>query len=273
MEPLTVSPARRRPPRGAILCIDIGNTHVHHGVLSGGVTLESGQIPTRDILSPEHGAPALVAALRQKHDLCGISLCSVVPKVTRRILLMLGSTGIPIRHLRHDACPGLGINYPRPEEIGQDRLANCLGAQVLSGPPAVVIDTGTAVTFDVLTARGYEGGVIAPGLGVMARYLHEQTALLPPLDINDLMVSTGIGKSTLDAMRLGCAAGFAGMADALLGTVLAQLEKWGERDPVIFATGGTAGALPKSWAKRVRWEPDITLRGLEEAFLRANANL
>jgi type III pantothenate kinase len=273
MEPLTVSPAARRPPSAAILCIDVGNTHAHYGVLSGGVTLESGQIPTRDIASRERGASVLVAALRQKHELCGISFCSVVPRVTRRLLPLLENTGFPVRHLRHDACPGLGINYPRPEEIGQDRLANCIGAQVLSGPPAVVIDTGTAVTFDVLTARGYEGGVIAPGLGVMARYLHEQTALLPPLDINDLMVSTGIGKSTLDAMRLGCAAGFAGMAEALLDTVLAQLEKWGERDPVIFTTGGTAGALPKAWVTRVRWEPDITLRGLEEAFLRVEANL
>jgi type III pantothenate kinase len=162
----------------------------------------------------------------------------------------------------------LGINYPRPEEIGQDRLANCIGAQVSYGAPAVIIDMGTAVTFDILTEKGYEGGIIAPGLGIMTRYLHEQTALLPALDPADLMISSGIGKSTLDAMRLGCAVGFSGMIDALLKTVLAQLEKWDVRNPSIIATGGTAGVLPKAWEASIRWEPDITLRGLEGVFLR-----
>ena len=128
---------------------------------------------------------------------------------------------------------------------------------------------GTAVTFDILTDKGYEGGVIAPGLGIITRYLHEQTALLPMLDPADLLVSTGIGKTTLDGMRLGCTVGFAGMMDALLNTVLEQLAKWGVPPPAIFATGGTAGVLPKSWQNRIRWEPDITLLGLETAFLRS----
>jgi type III pantothenate kinase len=255
-----------------ILCIDIGNTHVHHGVLCDGTTIESGQIPTGDITSPVLGAPALAAALRQRHVLHGISLCSVVPRITQQLVFLLENTGLPIHCLHHNACPGLAINYPHPSEIGQDRLANCIGAQVLSGAPAIIIDAGTAVTLDVLTSRGYEGGIIAPGLGIMARYLHEQTALLPLLDTNDLMVSTGIGKSTLDAMRLGCAVGFAGMIEALLKTVLAQIEKWGEGKPSVFATGGTAGALPISsaWTKHIRWEPNITLRGLEEVFRRAH---
>jgi type III pantothenate kinase len=186
------------------------------------------------------------------------------------LLPVLAATGLPVWHLRHDACPGLGIHYPRPAEIGPDRLANCIGAQVLHGAPAVVIDMGTAVTFDILTSAGYEGGIIAPGLGVMTRYLHEQTALLPALDPDDLLVSTGIGKSTLDAMRLGCAVGCAGMSDALLTSVLQQ-PVWGTAAPAILATGGTAGALPKSWATRIQWKPELTLLGLEEVFLRGQA--
>lgn len=253
-----------------ILCLDIGNTHAHHGVLLGGKTLASGQTATATLDDPALGLPALLRDLSGRFPLGGVSFCSVVPAATAKLLPILAAAKIPFWHLRHDACPGLGINYPRPSEIGPDRLANCLGAQSTRGAPAVIIDMGTAVTFDILTAKGYEGGIIAPGLGIMARYLHEQTALLPALDPNDLMVSSGIGKSTLDAMRLGCAIGFAGMIDALLATVLAQLEKWEVRQPAILATGGTAGALPKSWTGKIHWDPDLTLRGLETVFLRGN---
>jgi type III pantothenate kinase len=226
-------------------------------------------VPTADIASPALGVPALIARFKQEAGgRGGVSFCSVVPDATERLRPVLAAAACPVWHLRHDACPGLGIHYPRPEEIGQDRLANCIGAQVLHGAPAIVIDMGTAVTFDILTENGYEGGIIAPGLGIMTRYLHEQTALLPALDPADLLVSTSIGKSTLDAMRLGCAVGFSGMIAALLNTVLGELDAWGVPDPAIFATGGPAGALPRVWRHRIRWEPDITLRGLEAAFLR-----
>ncbi|MDR2429855.1 MAG: type III pantothenate kinase [Puniceicoccales bacterium] len=251
-----------------LFCLDVGNTHAHHGVLAGGVTLAGGQIPTARLLEPEAGLGALLARARTGRALDGAAFCSVVPALTARIRALLDAAGLPVWHLRHDTCPGLGIHYPRPAEIGHDRLANCLGAQVTHGAPAVVMDMGTTVNFDILTARGFEGGVIAPGLGIMTRYLHEQTAQLPVLDPADLMVSEGVGKSTLEAMRLGCAVGFAGMIDALLGCVLAQMEKWGAPTPALIATGGTAGMLPRAWRHRMSWEPDITLRGLEVAFLR-----
>lgn len=253
-----------------ILCLDIGNTHAHYGVLDRGNSLAGGQLTTATLDDPQNGVPGLLRKLSSKFPLYGVSFCSVVPSATEKVLPLLAAAKTPFWHLRHDACPGLGINYPRPAEIGPDRLANCLGAQILRGAPAIIIDMGTAVTFDILTHKGYEGGIIAPGLGIMTRYLHEQTALLPALDTGDLMVSSGIGKSTLDAMRLGCAVGFAGMIDALLATVLAQLEKWEVRQPAILATGGTAGVLPKSWAGRIHWDPNLTLRGLEAVFLRGN---
>ncbi|MDR2513027.1 MAG: type III pantothenate kinase [Puniceicoccales bacterium] len=253
-----------------ILCLDIGNTHTHHGVLSGGRTLASGQLATASG-SEANALAELIKSYQRQLGLDGIAFCSVVPRATEALRPLLDLNALPVWHLRHDACPGLAIHYPCPAEIGQDRLANCIGAQTLHGAPAVVIDMGTAVTFDILTDKGYEGGVIAPGLGIMTRYLHEQTALLPQLDPADLLVSTGIGKSTLDGMRLGCTVGFAGMMDALLSTVLEQLTQWGVPQPAIFATGGTAGALPKSWQNRILWEPDITLLGLETAFYRSRA--
>ncbi len=256
-----------------ILCLDIGNTHTHYGLLENTVVLADGQVKTGFIDDPREGIPAVIARVRnQCGDFAGVSFCSVVPAATDRLRAPLERLGLPVWHLRHDAAPGLGIAYPKPQEIGQDRLANCMGAQARFGAPAIVIDMGTAVTFDILTERGYEGGVIAPGIGVMTRYLHEQTALLPALDPNDLLVSSGVGKSTLDAMKLGCAVGFTGMIDALLVRVLAELDTWGVRNPTLIATGGVAGVLPKSWADRVRWEPHITLHGLEEAYRRGYAD-
>ena len=108
----------------------------------------------------------------------------------------------------------------------------------------------------------------------MTQYLHEQTALLPPLEPRDLLLAEdadAIGKSTLSAMRFGCAVGFAGMIDALLATVLDRLQKDGVSAPKILATGGCAGFLPRAWKDRIHWAPFITTQGLEEAFLRTFA--
>ncbi|MCR5183603.1 MAG: type III pantothenate kinase [Opitutales bacterium] len=257
-----------------ILCLDIGNTHTHYAVMENRRGLISGAIETQRISSAADGVPALMLRKDVKTlDLAGIAFCSVVPLATERLEQSLKlMTELPVCRLWHKNCPGLGIHYPQPAEIGPDRLANCIGAQARFGAPAVIIDMGTAVTFDILTQNGYEGGIIAPGIGVMTKYLHEQTALLPELKPRELLLAeddSAIGKSTLAAMKFGCAVGFAGMIDALLQTVLAQLKKENVPEPKILATGGCAGILPRSWKDRIHWTPFLTLQGLEETFLRS----
>lgn len=258
-----------------ILCLDIGNTHTHFSVLENRRSLFAGTLKTARLGEDEDGIPAM---LRRPEiaaaDIRGISFCSVVPAATDTACAAFAEhvPALPVCRVFHENCPGLGIHYPTPREIGPDRLANCIGAQARFGAPAVIIDMGTAVTFDILSQEGYEGGIIAPGLEIMTRYLHEQTALLPPLNPKELLLAEdeeGIGKSTLSAMRLGCAVGFAGMIEKLLETVLAQLERWDIREPKIIATGGCAGILPRAWSSRVHWAPFITVQGLEEAFLRS----
>jgi type III pantothenate kinase len=178
------------------------------------------------------------------------------------------SCGRPCFHLRHDTVKGLGFDYPTPAEVGQDRIADCVGAQYVAGAPAVIVGMGTATTVDILTERGYAGGIIAPGLGVMTRYLHERTALLPALDPASLLGGPAIGKSTVDAMRAGCALGFAGMIGALLDGVCAELIRQGSPMPKVIVTGGAAVYLPASWRDRVSHEPHLTLLGLAEAHRR-----
>jgi type III pantothenate kinase len=158
------------------------------------------------------------------------------------------------------------ITYPQPAEIGQDRLANAAAAHALGGSPAVVIDSGTAVTFDIITTKGgYEGGIIAPGLELTRRYLHERTAQLPLLD-DSLEISSVIGKSTTEAMRIGTVIGFPGLIQALLDVVLADLAARGEPAAHLFVTGGNAAFLQSRLTPHVQFVPDLTLRGLAAAY-------
>mgnify|MGYP002672867764 FL=1 len=261
-----------------ILCLDIGNTHTHYAVMENRRGLISGVLETRYISSAADGVPALMLRKDVKAmQLDGIAFCSVVPVATERLEQCLQlMTDLPVCRVWNENCPGLGIHYPKPSEIGPDRLANCIGAQARFGAPAIIIDMGTAVTFDILTENGYEGGIIAPGIGVMTKYLHEQTALLPELQPRELLLAeddSAVGKSTLAAMKFGCAVGFAGMIDALLQTVLKQLSRDGVPAPKILATGGCAGILPRAWKDRIHWTPFITLQGLEEAFIRKSLEL
>lgn len=248
----------------AILCLDIGNTHAHWGLIEGQSLQQQGEIATKELQE------ATLRQLISVHRPAGIAFASVVPTVTTWCLTFLESLKIPSRQLRYDNLVGLGFDYPQPAEVGQDRLADCIGAQLIVGAPAIVIGMGTATTVDILTERGYAGGIIAPGIGVMTQYLHERTALLPALDPKNLLGAPAIGKSTVDAMRSGCVLGFAGMIGALLEGVSAELVKSGSAIPKVVVTGGAAIYLPAAWKDRVRHEPCLTLIGLAEFYRRTS---
>jgi type III pantothenate kinase len=252
-----------------LLCIDVGNTHTHFGVVDDQGTHELGQLRTREI---DHYTDGMGAQMSRIFADCpgirGIAFCSVVPEATERLRRVFDRwrLSVPIFQLTHEQKLNVAIGYPRPAEIGQDRLANACGAAALVGRPAIVIDMGTAVTFDIVTRdKGYEGGIIAPGVEVMRRYLHEQTALLPRLDDN-IEVATAIGQSTIEAMRIGTVIGFGGMIQALLDAVVAELAARGETAVPILATGGSAALLKKTLKSPFQIIPDLTLRGLAAAW-------
>jgi type III pantothenate kinase len=252
-----------------LLCIDIGNTHTHFGVVAGGRALFQHQLPTRTLDHPADGlGPALDRLQTEYPRLKGAAICSVVPMVTKLLLQVLDQhlQAVPVFQLTHEKNLGVAIAYPKPGEIGQDRLANAAGAQSLHGAPVIVIDLGTAVTFDIVTrSHGYEGGIIAPGVEVMRRYLHEQTALLPLLDAS-LDVPRVIGQSTTEAMRIGTVIGFGGMIEALLAAVMAELAARGEPAPKVLATGSSAALLEKTLSHPFIQVPDLTLCGLAAAW-------
>lgn len=250
-----------------VLCIDIGNTRFHTALVEGREVTACVELPTEEL---GFRAPMLLT----QPGIDGVAYCSVVPEATAQLEAGIHATDVP-KPFRLDAehCPGLIISYPKPAEIGPDRLANAIGAQIISGAPAVVIDTGTATTFDLLTAsQGYIGGIIAPGPAMMTRYLHEKTALLPSIPLEELTEPAKIGVSTRDAMKIGCVVGFAGMIQALLDRSHREFIERGELAPGVLATGGGTVIWRDHFDEPLEFVAHLSLLGLAEAWRRAHGN-
>ncbi len=154
---------------------------------------------------------------------------------------------------------GAGIDYPRPASIGADRLANAAAVRALYGAPAVVVDFGTAVTFDILSPEGnYIGGVIAPGLEAMTDYLFQHTALLPR--IRPVEPASAIGKSTRAAMLAGAVYGYRGLVREILAQIRRELGA--RRRLHVVATGGYAKLICSRLPEIKLVHPNLTLEGL-----------
>jgi type III pantothenate kinase len=241
-----------------ILLLDIGNTHTHLGLAVGGKITRARDVPTKEWFSGD--GPAEIADFIGKQEPEGAAMCSVVPDATPLAMLAIQQLyGIEALELTSKTVSGIGIDYPKPATIGPDRLANSLAARRLFGAPAVVVDFGTAVTFDVVNRAGnYAGGIIAPGLSAMTDYLHEKTALLPKIQIRDTPAI--IGKSTEQAMLIGAVQGYRGLIRELLKRLRAELKA--RRLPVI-ATGGYAKLIAAKLEDITAVRPHLTLEGLQ----------
>ncbi len=240
-----------------ILLVDIGNTHTHLGLAAGRRVLKQADVPTPAWF--EKAAEVSLARFVGSRALEGAVVCSVVPRATPRLRAVVKRRWhLPLLELTARTLKGLGIDYPKPESIGPDRLANSLAAWQQLGGPVVVVDFGTAVTFDVVDRRGkYIGGIIAPGLSAMTDYLHEKTALLPRIRIRE--IRSPIGKSTEQAMLVGAVHGYRGLIRELLLEIKRALRASGL--PVV-ATGGYGRLMARRLPEITRVDPALTLEGL-----------
>ena len=186
----------------------------------------------------------------------------------------------PCHQLSHLSKLPIAIDYPKPGQIGADRLANAVGADALFGNPCVVLDFGTAVTFDVIASSrdmldrkdgedlkegpSYQGGVIAPGLASMTEGLAERTALLPHIKLQE--PDAAIGKSTEQAMLAGAIHGYRGLVREILSKIRSELTA----EPQVIATGGDAPLITRGLNEIHHLAPDLTLEGLR---IIANLNL
>jgi len=219
-------------------------------------------LPWRGVLpTPDLSSSAL------ENLLCGIEydaviICSVVPEKSE--LFRKFFDGNHRVHFLDSTSPlGMDIDYPNPLQIGADRLANAAGVLTRHRVPAIIIDFGTAVTFDVISAKpAYCGGVIAPGLGAMSGYLSRKTALLPEIDLVE--PSSAIGKSTVHAMQVGAVFGYRGLVREIIIRICSELDG----KPAIIATGGDAALIARGMEEIDSVDPDITLDGLRQVAAR-----
>jgi type III pantothenate kinase len=240
------------------LLIDISNSFTKIALSTRERISRPARIPTRSLTSEK-----LRSHLRGKR-VGRIVVCSVVPAKNATIRKCAGST--KILWLSPEVQLGVKIDYPNPKSIGADRLANAAAVAKLYGYPAIVVDFGTAVTFDIISARGaYIGGVIAPGLEAMTNFLYQRTALLPQLSLRE--PRSAVGRTTRDAMISGAVFGYRGLVCEIIAQI--KKERFRRQKVRVVATGGYAQLIAARVPLIESVHPNLTLEGLR---LIANLN-
>jgi type III pantothenate kinase len=255
-----------------LLAIDIGNTNIVLGIFDGETLSESWRLATlRERTADELWV--LVGRLFEERGLdrtqvSGVVLSSVVPPLTATVAEMV-RRAFGQETLTIDASNvGLPVRYHAPEDVGADRLVNALAALAEYGGerrPIIVVDFGTATTFDVLSAAGeYLGGVICPGVEIAADALFQRAARLPRVDIR--RPEQVIGTSTMGSLRSGLFFGNVAMVEGIVARLRDEIG--GDQPAICVATGGLAGTIAGETATIDHVNQDLTLHGLRLAWVR-----
>jgi type III pantothenate kinase len=244
-----------------LLAIDVGNTHTVFGLWNG----ESWCAVWRRATNAADTEDQLAAWLKGLFDLSGFdwrvdyALCaSVVPAANEALdKLCERWLGVRVHFLRTGEEVGLPVDYEPASAVGADRIANALGALEKYPAPIVVVDFGTATTFDSISADGvYVGGAILPGVGLSSQALFQRAAKLPQVEFK--APETAIGKTTIHSLQSGIMLGYAGAIDALATKINAELGG----NATVIATGGLGGLFLGLCESIESYEPTLTLEGL-----------
>lgn len=251
-----------------LLAIDIGNTNITLGLVEGGALVATRRAGTPRGATADELEVLLTGLLaldgRTFEDVSSIAVASVVPAQTAMIDRVAARREINVLVASAGTVP-LAIRVDRPGEVGADRLVNALAAQRLYGTPAVVVDFGTATTFDCVGADGaYVGGAIAPGLELGLEALAARTAKLPRIELRT--PDRAIGRDTVSAMQSGTIFGYQALATGLLALVRTELAEQAGVAPEAIRTILTGGLSAAPWATAIGGvdviDPDLTLKGL-----------
>lgn len=244
---------------GCYLLIDVSNSFTKLAHATREQVGRAAHLPTRRLTQQS------LAPFFRKRKIEAVVVSSVVPAKNRAIARVAGGGRVLFVDAGMDL--GVGIDYPKPETIGADRLANAVAVDQLYGRPAIVVDFGTAVTFDVVSAAGdYVGGVIAPGLESMTSFLYDRTALLPKLTLRE--PRRAVGRTTRAAMLSGAIYGYRGLVREILSRIRA--ESFAGKKVHVVGTGGYADLIARHLPEIGAVRPGLTLEGLR---LIANRNL
>jgi len=255
-----------------LFVIDIGNTHTVTGMVDNGTIIHQWRTKTDPAMTGDelavqfHNLFSLASLAPSLID--GIVLASVVPQLESSYYdccgRLCGQHQIPgiISVNSETAADIVTVKLEHPAEIGADRLVNAIGAFHQCRANAIVIDFGTAITFDCISDQcEYLGGLILPGMHVAMSALSSKTAKLPQIDLHTPPEKV-IGTSTVAAMKSGIMFGYADMIEGLLSRVKHEMEHSGYASPHVFATGGMAQVLHENLPSIDTVDPDLTLNGL-----------
>jgi len=251
-----------------LLVIDAGNSNITLGVFRAHELIAEGRLNTdRDKSSDEYGVEIRDLFERSGVDtksIDGIAIASVVPSLDQA-LRQMSETYFDLTPLfvDHTNAIGLRILYDPPSAVGADRIVDAVAASTVYGVPCIIVDFGTATTFNVVNAgHEYIGGAIAPGLKISAEALFSRAAKLPHVEIRQ--PEKVIGSSTVAAMQSGLYHGYAGLVDGVLAQMIAELGS----KPHVVATGGLARVIARASKFIDEVDETLTLEGLRLVYER-----
>jgi len=255
-----------------LLAVDVGNTQTVAGLMDHGHVVNHWRVATVRHRTADELAGLLYGFLRledwnPREVVTEVAIASVVPRLTSQWQLMCE------KHLHLNAFvigpgtrTGMRILMKNPTEVGADRIVNAVAAFDAYGGPCVVVDFGTATTFDVISADGdYLGGVIAPGIEVSMEALTTRAAKLVKIDLVE--PPAVIGKSTVEGLQSGMVYGFAGQVEGIVHAITGELGQ----TPRVVATGGLAELIARHAEIIETTDPFLTLRGIEMILRRQDA--
>jgi type III pantothenate kinase len=254
-----------------LLALDVGNTNVTVGVYEGSRLIDHRRLRTiRDQTSDEWGIllrNLFVLAALDTAKVDGVIIASVVPPLDASLSEMSERyfRAYPT-FVNHETDTGMPIRIDHPQELGADRLVNSVAAFHKYGGPCIVVDLGTAITFDAISGAGeYLGGVIAAGVGISAEALFSKTARLPFVEFKQ--PSHVIGKNTVMSMQSGLYFGALGAIDGIIERLTAELGP----ETAIVATGGQAPLMARNSRYLKQLDEHLTLDGLQLIWQRIHA--
>lgn len=248
------------------LAIDIGNTNITLGVFEGEKLLCTWRLETDIYKMPDEYAVMLLNLLQFQKisvaDIKEIALCSTVsPLISTFVEVLQNYFNVSPLVVGPGVKTGIRIRMDNPREVGADRIVNTVAGYKLYGGPTIVVDLGTATTFDTISREGdYIGGAIAPGPMIAAEALFQRTAALPRIPL--VHPQKAIGTNTISAMQSGIMFGYTGLVEGIVARIVKEL---GEKATVV-ATGGYGGIFAQETTIFNVVNPDITLIGLKLVY-------
>jgi type III pantothenate kinase len=252
-----------------LLAIDIGNTHTVLGIYHNNKLKEYFRVASTHTLTVDESSILVRQLFPEYQRIKNVIICSVVPPLTP-VYQEMSTKFLNVEPVlvNYKLPLGIKILYNDPSQVGADRLANAVAGYQIYGGPLIIVDLGTATTFDVVSEKGeYLGGVIAPGIETSSWNLFQRAAQLFKISLDKPQVS--IGKNTEESLRSGIIYGSVGQIDGIVNRIKRELKQTYKirKAPKVIATGGLSEIITKESATIQKVDPTLTLEGLRRIFL------